>query len=111
MQLEYLSIAGFMFVIMLIVTVIVEACTAGLPAIANGQFSVVGFTDICEAPRSSLSYHLPSFTACISGLELCMHVTWQSTSQCAVYSCIIISICSLHSADQVLSSCAAACNP
>jgi hypothetical protein len=70
MQLEYLSIAGFMFVIMLIITVIVEACSAGLPAIADGQFSVVGFTDICEAPHSAL----PSSTVCISGLELCINV-------------------------------------
>lgn len=52
MQLEYLSMAGFAFVLMLLITVIVEACTAGLPAIASGDFAVVGFSDIC-APLPS----------------------------------------------------------
>lgn len=45
-QLEYLSMAGFAFVIMLLITVIVEACKAGLPAIASGDFAVVGFSSI-----------------------------------------------------------------
>ena len=47
LQLEYISIAGFMFVLMLLFTMIVEACKAGLPAIGNGEFSIVGFTDLC----------------------------------------------------------------
>ena len=42
--------AGFAFVMMLLITVIVEACTAGLPAIASGDFAVVGFSDICAHP-------------------------------------------------------------
>ncbi len=50
LQLEYLSIAGFLFVLMLLFTMVVESCKAGLPAIGNGEFSVVGFTDICEPP-------------------------------------------------------------
>ena len=40
--------AGFAFVIMLLITVIVEACKAGLPAVASGDFAVVGFSSICE---------------------------------------------------------------
>ena len=47
--------AGFAFVMMLLITVIVEACTAGLPAIASGDFAVVGFSDIC-APLPWLSF-------------------------------------------------------
>ncbi|CAL8465153.1 g4688 [Coccomyxa elongata] len=45
-QLEYVSIAGFLFVLMLLFTMIVESCKAGLPAIGDGEFSIVGFTDI-----------------------------------------------------------------
>ena len=47
LQLEYVSIAGFVFVLMLVFTMVVESCKAGLPAIGNGEFAVVGFTDIC----------------------------------------------------------------
>ena len=46
-QLEYISIAGFLFVLMLLFTMVVEACKAGLPAIGDGEFSIVGFTDLC----------------------------------------------------------------
>jgi hypothetical protein len=49
-QLEYISIAGFMFVLMLLFTMIVEACQAGLPAIGDGEFAVVGFTGAAQLP-------------------------------------------------------------
>lgn len=65
MQLEYLSIAGFMFVLMLLFTMIVESCMAGLPAISDGEFSVVGFSDICAriCPRSNHRFiSSPSFS-------------------------------------------------
>ncbi len=48
-QLEYISIAGFLFVLMLLFTMVVEACKAGLPAIGDGEFSIVGFTDLCAS--------------------------------------------------------------
>ena len=38
---------GFMFVLMLLFTMVVEACQAGLPAIGDGEFAIVGFTDMC----------------------------------------------------------------
>ena len=49
LQLEYISIAGFMFVLMLLFTMVVEACKAGLPAIGDGEFSIVGFTGLCAS--------------------------------------------------------------
>ena len=52
--------AGFAFVMMLLITVIVEACTAGLPAIASGDFAVVGFSDICAPLPASSIPSLPS---------------------------------------------------
>lgn len=61
LQLEYLSIAGFVFVLMLLFTMVVESCKAGLPAISNGEFSTVGFTDICKSafpPRKPLMHYL-----------------------------------------------------
>ncbi len=33
---------------------VVESCKAGLPAIGNGEFAVVGFTDICAPPSLPL---------------------------------------------------------
>ncbi|CAL5226106.1 g8923 [Coccomyxa viridis] len=45
-QLEYVSAAGFLFVLMLLITVAVEACTSGLPAIHNGVFQIIGFQSI-----------------------------------------------------------------
>lgn len=52
-QLEYVSAPGFLFVLMLLITVAVEACTSGLPAIHNGVFQIIGFQSICKL--------LPSF--------------------------------------------------
>jgi hypothetical protein len=59
-QLEYVSIAGFLFVLMLLITMIVESCRYGLPAIGDGEFSVVGFTDICEC-STALKHQNPTF--------------------------------------------------
>ena len=58
--------------IMLLITVIVEACTAGLPAIASGDFAIVGFSDICKplamsscAPQVHLAMPICSSAACM----------------------------------------------
>lgn len=43
--------AGFMFVLMLLFTMVIEASRAGLPAISSGDFAVVGFTSMCTLQR------------------------------------------------------------
>ena len=68
MQLEYLSVVGFMLVLTLLCTMVVESCSAGLPAIGERQFPIVGFTDLCAR-----SLHLVHLKLSMQQDDLC---TW-----------------------------------
>ena len=68
MQLQYLSIVGFMLVLMLLCTMIVESCSAGLPAIGDRELPIVGFTDLCAR-----SLHLVHLKLSMQHDDLC---TW-----------------------------------
>lgn len=68
--------AGFAFVMMLLITVIVEACQAGLPAIASGDFSVVGFSNIC------MPFNAPARLACLHS-SICLCCSLMLSALCA----------------------------
>ncbi len=78
--------AGFAFVMMLLITVIVEACTAGLPAIASGDFAVVGFSDICTPLLAPLFPSLPSWHM----MRLCSSLKRLGVFLLARYLCSIL---------------------
>ena len=104
--------AGFAFVMMLLITVIVEACTAGLPAIASGDFAVVGFSDICarlpsapcltaERPHSGpgsspcvccLQSLLPATRAALSRSGWC----WMTGGVSETVRCLLCSLLCVH---------------
>lgn len=45
-QLEYISMVGFVFVLVMVFTVIIQACLNGLPGWYSGEFAPVGFSNI-----------------------------------------------------------------
>ena len=45
-QLEYISMVGFVFVLIMTATVIIQACLNGLPGWYDGEFQAVGFQNI-----------------------------------------------------------------
>ena len=49
-QLEYISMVGFVFVLIMVATVIIQACLNGLPGWYSGEFAPVGFSDIGAQP-------------------------------------------------------------
>lgn len=46
MQLEYISMVGFVFVLIMTATVIFQSCANGLPGWYSGEFAPIGFQDI-----------------------------------------------------------------
>ena len=99
LQLEYLSIAGFLFVLMLLFTMVVESCKAGLPAIGNGEFSVVGFTDICEPPPVP-----PPVIFSISSLNTITQYHYSIPLFSAGSDCAVLGIGKLRKENRLISS-------
>eukprot|EP00898_Chlorokybus_atmophyticus_P002369 jgi/Chlat1/3132/Chrsp21S03361 len=51
-QLEYVGVAGVVIVMWMLVTIVVNAIQAGLPAIGNGEFEKVGFTSLSNITQA-----------------------------------------------------------
>jgi hypothetical protein len=64
LQLEYAGWAGVAIVIWLMVAIMVDAISAGLPAVGN-ELPIVGFVSLskCNLPRSSFLCHAAPFGA------------------------------------------------
>jgi hypothetical protein len=90
-QLEYISMVGFVFVLIMVATVIIQACLNGLPGWYSGDFAPVGFSNIGaadaapvpapvseRAPRALAMAHSPA------ALQATLHGTRRAFMPCAM---------------------------
>jgi len=95
-QLEYISMVGFVFVLIMVATVIIQACLNGLPGWYSGDFAPIGFSNIgaaaaapAPAPVSdrasralSMAHPLqPCKRLCMARDVLSCHVRWPGVAR------------------------------
>ncbi len=90
-QLEYISMVGFVFVLIMVATVIIQACLNGLPGWYSGDFAPIGFSNIgaaaaapAPAPVSDRASRALSMAHRPAALQATLHGTRRAFMPCAM---------------------------